>query len=287
MGKHRSARPSLLPSRLVSQHVKKVQLIMTCESCSKKRALHDVMVKICGFDPSREDFQDIFRRDNASAPRADLYVAGYPCPSYSRMGKREGTNDVRGMVTLQGLLYIATKRPRALVLEQVAALMQDKKHRQVWNFLQKVLTALDYTFAFDVVNTRHMGIPQSRPRLYIFAVCRESVTGPLSMPTAREHHPDLHTFMNKEGFSWQRETAIANVRTEVGQGPLAARMDPRHCCFPEVPARRAQLLPLLVQNPMQAGRILCTKTVAQTDLPRNLLTPRCARAGCHCFAGRC
>lgn len=186
----------LLALRLLGLQ-KKAQLIMTCESCSKKRALHDVMVKICGFDPSREDFQDIFRRDNASAPRADLYIAGYPCPSFSRMGKRAGTKDVRGMVTLQGLLYIATKRPRTLVLEQVAALMQDKQHRQVWTFLQKVLTALDYTFAYDIVNTRHMGIPQSRPRLYLFAVCRESVTGPLPMPTAREHHPDLHTFINK------------------------------------------------------------------------------------------
>ena len=57
-----------------------------------------------------------------TAPRLDFYSAGYPCPSFSRMGARRGTNDRRGLVTLQGLHYIATARPRALVLEQVSAI---------------------------------------------------------------------------------------------------------------------------------------------------------------------
>ena len=48
----------LLALRLLGLQ-KKAQLIMTCESCSKKRALHDVMVKICGFDPIVERISKI------------------------------------------------------------------------------------------------------------------------------------------------------------------------------------------------------------------------------------
>eukprot|EP00438_Fugacium_kawagutii_P034881 Skav211026 [mRNA] locus=scaffold2434:51546:52322:- [translate_table: standard] len=103
---------------------------------------------------------------------------------------------MRGQVTLHGLHYVASRRPRILLLEQVAALL-DKKYTQAWDFIRKVLTNLDYDFSFQVVNTRELGIPQSRPRLYVLAVCKESLVKPIGFPEARADKPDLHWFIDK------------------------------------------------------------------------------------------
>lgn len=171
--------------------------MMMSEHSKKKLALHEVMAKMCGIRRDRCQLtKNIFERDDASAPAVDLYVAGYPCPSWSRAGKKQGARDERGMITLQGLRYICTKRPRCLILEQVSALL-DKPHKHVWQFLKKILVWLDYEIVWGKLNTRHYGIPQNRCRLYVIAVAKESLRAPLSMPAPRENHPDLHTFINK------------------------------------------------------------------------------------------
>eukprot|EP00435_Cladocopium_sp_Y103_P020940 s3581_g5.t1 len=176
----------------------RVKCRMRCEASEVKLCFHSLMSKLCGMNCTDcQEYKDMFERDDAGAPRLDLYCAGYPCPSFSRMGCRRGTKDKRGLITLQGMRYIASARPRALVLEQVSAIM-DKTHKQVWHFVQKILTMLEYEFVFKVLNTRHYGIPQSRPRVYLMAVCKESVVKPLVLPPQRESHPDLHTFLNKD-----------------------------------------------------------------------------------------
>lgn len=193
----------------------RARLLMVSEINETKLALHRAMAEACDVDTSQcQTFADIGDRNDKEAPRVDLYCAGYPCPSWSRMGKRKGVKDPRGMVTLHGLRYIASQRPRALILEQVSSLL-DKNHKQIWNFLQKVLKWLEYEFTFDKLNTRQFGIPQSRPRLYILAVCKESLRCPLVMPAPRDTQPDLHTFLDKSVQGSERLT-LPNYEKKLG-----------------------------------------------------------------------
>ena len=193
----------------------RVKCLMRCESSEAKLCFHSLMSELCGMNSVHcKTYTDIFERQNDKAPRLDLYCAGYPCPSFSRMGRRRGTTDERGLVTLQGLHYIASARPRALVLEQVSVIM-DKTHTQVWTFLQKILTMLDYEFVFQVLNTRHYGIPQSRPRVYLLAVCKESLAQPLVLPPQREDHPDLHTFLDK-AFLGNETLSLPHYESKLG-----------------------------------------------------------------------
>ena len=175
----------------------RVKLSMVCENCKAKGALHKTVVEVCSFNAAEcRYYADIFKRHHQDAPRADLYCAGLPCPAFSRLGKRRGCQDERGLATLQGMLYIASQRPRMVLLEQVSALL-DKNHKQVWEFMQKIFRMLDYEMVHSIVNTRMYGIPQSRPRLYVLAICKESLLKPLCIPERRETHPDLHTFLQK------------------------------------------------------------------------------------------
>eukprot|EP00435_Cladocopium_sp_Y103_P045552 s89_g13.t1 len=188
----------LIALRLLGLH-KRVRCIMMSECNSGKVALHQAVAKTCGFDTSKTiHVSDMAQRDDSSAPEAHLYVAGYPCPSFSKLGKQKGAQDSRGMITIHGLKFIAKTRPMVIVLEQVSSL-QHRKHKKVWDFILKVLGLLEYSVAYKVLNTRHYGVPHSRPRVYVLAVAAECLKGQkLEMPQPREQKPDLHTFLDKD-----------------------------------------------------------------------------------------
>ena len=194
----------LVALRLLGLHGR-IKCLMTSECNAGKRLLHQAVAHKCGFDMREtREITDMCSRDPASSPRSELYVAGFPCPSFSKLGRHAGTLDSRGMVTLRGLEFISTTRPRVVVLEQVSSLL-NKKHKKVWDFILKILARLNYEVIFQVLNTRHYGIAQSRPRVYVVAVAQECCNKKeLKMPPARDHHPDLHYFLDKQEVGFEK-----------------------------------------------------------------------------------
>ena len=50
--------------------------------------------------------KDITRRTHSAAPGCDIYIAGYPCPSFSALGKRKGTGDSRADWAARAALHM-------------------------------------------------------------------------------------------------------------------------------------------------------------------------------------
>ena len=97
-----------------------------------KVVLHEAVAKACGWDVQPAMTSDMFLRKPEECKTSDVYVAGFPCPSFSKLGKGQGIRDQRGFLTLKGMEHIALTRPRIIVLEQVSSILQ-KKHEKVWN----------------------------------------------------------------------------------------------------------------------------------------------------------
>lgn len=93
--------------------------------------------------------------------------------------------------------HIALTRPRVIVLEQVSSILQ-KKHEKVWNFILKTLRSLSSDFVYNMMNTRELAVPQSRPRVYLLAVVQEVGQGTLALPEKRSVPVDLHHFLRKD-----------------------------------------------------------------------------------------
>lgn len=137
-----------------------------------KRCLIGVVHETCRTSCKSESFAtDIFQRDPKDSPGADIYLAGFPCPAFSKMGRRFGLRDSkkRGIPLVAGLRYIAYHKPPIVLLEQVTGFLE-KKHWLAQKMLRKTFAACGYTVRAKVLQTCDHGLPQSRPRLWVVAL---------------------------------------------------------------------------------------------------------------------
>lgn len=67
-------------------------------------------------------YPDLTRRDCDVAPKSDLYVAGFPCQSFSTMGSQKGMTEDRGKIFNFVADYIRVAQPSLFLLENVAFL---------------------------------------------------------------------------------------------------------------------------------------------------------------------
>ena len=99
----------------------------------------------------------------------DVLSGGFPCQSFSLMGKKKGFNDVRGNVFFQIIKVIKEKKPKYILLENVRNLRTHDKG----NTFQTILAFLKdagYPYIYhDIFNSADFGLAQRRNRVFIFA----------------------------------------------------------------------------------------------------------------------
>jgi DNA (cytosine-5)-methyltransferase 1 len=110
---------------------------------------------------------------------ADLCVGGPPCQSFSVAGRMD-PDDPRSRHVFSFLDVVGRVRPRAFVMENVAALARNRRWTGVIGQLQAT-AARDYDTCLIVLNASHWGVPQARERMFLVGLPRG--TGVLAMPS--------------------------------------------------------------------------------------------------------
>ncbi len=99
----------------------------------------------------------------------DLLLGGFPCQSFSILGKKLGLEDVRGKILFSIDKLIKKKKPKFIVLENVRNIIQHDKG----NTLNEILTFFkDHKYKYInyvILDSQNFGLPQKRAR--IFFVC--------------------------------------------------------------------------------------------------------------------
>ena len=101
-------------------------------------------------------------------PNFDLVTGGFPCQTFSMMGKQAGFNEDRGQMFFRILDILRVRRPRYVLLENVKNLKNHDKGR-TFTRIREELEALGYNVFADIFNTANFHLPQTRNRLLIFA----------------------------------------------------------------------------------------------------------------------
>lgn len=122
-------------------------------------------------------FDDLMTRNNraSSTPAVDLYVAGFPCQSFSTQGLRKGFKDKRGKVFYGCADYILSKKPRAFILENVKGLRTHDKGKTMKHVLSTLrdIGGGAYDVEWQLLDTKQHGVPQQRPRIYLVGIRKD------------------------------------------------------------------------------------------------------------------
>lgn len=97
-----------------------------------------------------------------------LLTGGFPCQSFSMMGKKLGFNDHRGTMFFQIEKIIEYKKPKYVLLENVKNLLTHDKGNTFKEIVAR-LQNLGYKVFYDIFNTMDYKLAQKRSRLIIFA----------------------------------------------------------------------------------------------------------------------
>lgn len=101
--------------------------------------------------------------------QVDVYVAGFPCQPFSKLGLRKGLKDDRINVFYAVVDTIKKCCKKMFILENVKELL---KYKHIFEFLTAELVEFD--ISWKILNSRHYGVnyavPQNRERLYIIGM---------------------------------------------------------------------------------------------------------------------
>ena len=137
-----------------------------------------------GEDPTNDLTSDDFKEKVVST-EYDVLLAGFPCQSFSRIGKKLGFRDTtRGTIFFDIADIISRTNPRAVFLENVENLVSHDKGNTIETIIKTLEEELryrvigvtidedgnyEYSRSSLVRNTKDFGLPQNRPRVYIMA----------------------------------------------------------------------------------------------------------------------
>lgn len=122
--------------------------------------------------PGVKNYGDISRINWDDVPDFDLFTYSSPCQDFSVAGK--GAGGTEGSGTRSSLLWecrraIVSKRPKFLLLENVAALVSNK-FRPLFNKWQAELLSYGYSNFAKVLNSKDYGVPQNRYRIFLVSI---------------------------------------------------------------------------------------------------------------------
>jgi DNA (cytosine-5)-methyltransferase 1 len=112
---------------------------------------------------------DLVEMDPESLPRCDLLLGGFPCQDFSTSGPKDGLQGRRGRLyrVLSG--YMAARRPRVVVAENVPGLARLNKGKILRTILEE-FQEVGYRFKVWNLTCPEFGLPQSRKRLFLVGV---------------------------------------------------------------------------------------------------------------------
>ncbi len=158
--------------------------------------------------PRSTDIQELKAED---IPASDIWCGGFPCQDVSVARGSKGRDGLRGKNS--GLFYpflelIKARKPKILVLENVVGLLSSH-NGQDFRIVLEELTALGYSVAWRIMNSRYFGAPQSRPRVFICAALGDPE---LPLRALYEEAPGARPASRRAGFLEEHECEHSGAR---------------------------------------------------------------------------
>lgn len=118
---------------------------------------------------NEKNYGNLTKIDADILPDFDLLIAGFPCQTFSVIGKKEGFNDTRGQLIFHIINILKAKNIKYFILENVKGLTS----HDGGDTLKTIINALKkagYYVEHNVLNSMNYGVPQMRQRVYFVGI---------------------------------------------------------------------------------------------------------------------
>jgi DNA (cytosine-5)-methyltransferase 1 len=114
-------------------------------------------------------FSDLTKINTENLPDFNVLIGGFPCQTFSIVGKRQGFEDNRGLIIYSLINILVKKNINYFILENVKGLVSHDNG----NTLKIILKSLDnagYNVKYSVLNSENFRVPQMRERIYFVGI---------------------------------------------------------------------------------------------------------------------
>lgn len=140
---------------------------------------------------------DIFDVDEKDIPEHDVLCAGFPCQSFSCGGHKLGFEDNRGILFFEIERILKYHKTKYIILENVKHLIKHddgNTYKTIIEHLKEIGYIINETPI--VISPHHLGIPQTRERVFILGIHSEYYKGEdikINLP-ANKKFPEMSVY---------------------------------------------------------------------------------------------
>lgn len=160
-------------------------------------------------------FGDLTKIKPHTLPSFDLLISGFPCQTFSIVGKRDGLQDEdKGQIIYYISRILEERGNSFFILENVKGLVNHDKGR-TFEIVLNLLEALDYEVHYEVLNSLDYGVPQMRERIYLVGVKKELVQDgkSFSFPSKIDKIHDISYFLSDKREEFIFDTSKTTYTT--------------------------------------------------------------------------
>lgn len=117
-------------------------------------------------------FYNIKRIKCEDLPMYDMLIAGFPCQSFSVIGRKDGFSDDRGQIIFHIARILEESQPKCFLLENVKGLVTHDKGQTI-KIIEKELKRVGYDVTYRVLTSLDYGVPQMRQRVYFVGIRKD------------------------------------------------------------------------------------------------------------------
>jgi DNA (cytosine-5)-methyltransferase 1 len=178
-----------------------------------------------------QDFEHSFVGDITQVqiediPSHDILLGGFPCQPFSHAGHKKGFEDTRGTLFFDIARILEAKRPKAFLLENVRGLMWHDSGNTFKRILE--IGSQSYHVSHKVLDAKDFGLPQTRKRVYLVGLDKETFSKPfdfdsLESPAAALSVGDILESDAEESLTlsdrlWEGHKTRKKKHLELGNG---------------------------------------------------------------------
>lgn len=143
------------------------------------------------------NYGDLMKLEIDKLPEFDFLVGGFPCQTFSIVGRREGFDDERGNIIYGLIDILVEKNVKYFLLKNVKGLINHNKGN-TFNTIRESLGNAGYNVYSKVLNSCDFGVPQKRERIYIIGIRKDLDKNKFEFPIGKADSYNFDEFIDED-----------------------------------------------------------------------------------------